>query len=79
MDLKLADFVLFLLLGSAGLVLMFSIGSRFLSNRAENRSLSHRIICRLCLYAFENNGSGKTADCPHCGVATERGRSRKLG
>lgn len=78
MDLTLADFVLFLLLGSAGLVLIFTLISRVSSHRAESRSLAHRVICRLCLYAFESSGSGKTVDCPHCGVANERGRSRKL-
>jgi hypothetical protein len=79
MDLTLADFVLYLLLGTAGLVLLFSLASRTVANRAEYRSLTHRVICRLCLHAFESSGSGKVVDCPHCGVANERGRSRKLG
>ena len=79
MDLTLADFVLFLLLGSAGLVLLFSLISRSVRNRSEYRSLGHRVICRLCLHAFETQSSGKIIDCPHCGVANERGRSRKLG
>lgn len=79
MDLTLADFVLILLLGTCGLVVFFSIVSRTLHNRAEARSLARRLICRLCLHAFETSDRAKIVDCPHCGVANERGRSRRLG
>lgn len=79
MDLTLADFVLFLLLGTSALVVLFSFVSRTLHNRAEARSLARRVICRLCLHAFETSERAKIVDCPHCGVANERGRSRRLG
>lgn len=79
MDLTLADFVLFLLLGTSALVVFFSVVSRTLHNRAEARSLARRVICRLCLHAFETGERSKIVVCPHCGVANERGRSRHLG
>ncbi len=79
MDLTLADFVLFVLLGTSSLIVIFAIGSRTLHNRVEGNSLARRVICRLCLYAFETRDSAKTVDCPHCGAANERGRSRRLG
>ncbi len=79
MDLTLADFVLFLLLGTSALVVLLSAASRTLHNRAEARSLARRVICRLCLHAFETRERAKIVDCPHCGVANERGRSRRLG
>jgi len=79
MDLTLADFVLFLLLGTSSLVVIFSVISRTLHNSVEARALSRRVVCRLCLHAFETREREKIVDCPHCGVANERGRSRRLG
>ena len=79
MDLTLADFVLFVVLGSFALVPIFAVVSRTLHNRVEKRALAHRVICRLCQHAFEDGGHGRTADCPVCGATNERGRSRKLG
>ncbi len=79
MDLSLADFVVLVVLGSSLLVLMFTAISRSLHARAEARSAASRVICRLCLHAFEDHGHGKLVDCPQCGTANERGRSRRLG
>lgn len=79
MDLTLADFVLFVVFGSCALVVAFTIVSRTLHARSERRSLDRRIICRLCLHAFEDLSHVKIVSCPHCGAANERGRSRRLG
>ena len=79
MDLTLADFVLFVLLGTSSLVVFFAIVSRTLHRQSEKRSLARRVICRLCLYAFETGDTAKIVNCPHCGAATERGRGRRLG
>ena len=79
MDLTLADFVLFVLLASSAMVVLFTIVSRILHARAESRSLAHRVICRLCLHAFEHTGHTGVVVCPHCGAANEKGRSRRLG
>lgn len=79
MDLPLADFVLLVIFGTGFLVLLFTVVSRTLHARAEARSLASRVICRLCLHAFEDQGNGKLVDCPRCGAANERGRARWLG
>jgi len=79
MDLSFTDFVWFILIASGGLVLLLTMLSRTLHARAESRSLARRIICRLCLHAFEDLGSQKIVNCPQCGAANERGRSRQLG
>lgn len=79
MDLTLADFVLFVVLGSFALVPIFAVISRTLHNRVEKRALANRVICRLCLHAFEDNSHGRTVDCPVCGATNEKGRSRQLG
>jgi hypothetical protein len=79
MDLTLADFVLFAVFGSCALVMLFTLVSRTLHARAESRSLAHRVVCRLCLHAFEDAGHGRVVDCPHCGVPNEKGRNRRLG
>ncbi len=79
MNISLGDFVLFVLLGTSSLVVVFAIVSRTLHNNAEARSLARRTICRLCLHAFETRDREKIVRCPHCGAANERGRSRRLG
>jgi hypothetical protein len=79
MELTLADFVLFVIVGSFVLVPVFAIISRTLHRREENRALANRVICRLCLRAFEDIGHTKVVTCSTCGALNERGRSRKLG
>jgi hypothetical protein len=79
MELTLADFVFYVLMGSFGLVVLFTVVSRTLNARAESRSLANRVICRLCLHAFEDTSHVETVDCPSCGAANEKGRSRRLG
>jgi hypothetical protein len=79
MDLTLTDSVLAVLLVAACLMVTFALVSRFLHARAERRSLASRVICRLCLHAFEETGHVHLVDCPVCGAANEKGRSRRLG
>jgi hypothetical protein len=79
MDLTLADFVLFVLLGVLVLVPFLAVVSRTLHSRAEQRSLANRVICRLCLHAFEDTSHVNTVNCPICGATNEKGRSRRLG
>jgi hypothetical protein len=79
MNLSLADFVLFIVFGSCALVLLCAVVSRTLHARAESRSLARRVVCRLCLHAFEDHSRDKIVHCPHCHAANEKGRSRRLG
>ncbi len=79
MELTLADFVLYVVLGCFVLVPVFAVISRALHNRTEKRSLANRVICRLCLHAFEDSSHVRTVDCPVCGAVNEKGRSRRLG
>jgi hypothetical protein len=79
MDLTLADFVLFVLVGTFALVPVLAMISRFLHTRVEKRALANRVVCRLCLHAFEDTSHVKTVHCPVCGAVNERGRSRRLG
>lgn len=79
MDLTLTDFVLFVLFGSCCLVLLFTLVSRTLRIRAERRALAQRVICRLCLHAFEDHSHLAIVACPVCGTLNEKGRSRRLG
>jgi hypothetical protein len=53
--------------------------SRTLHARSESRSLAGRVICRLCLPAFDDHGYSEVVNCPACGAANEKGRSRRLG
>lgn len=79
MDLTTAEFVLYALLAAAAMVLCTTLISRTLHARNERRSLANRVICRLCLFAFEDTSHVGTVDCPICGAANEKGRSRRLG
>jgi hypothetical protein len=79
MELTLAEFVLFALFASGTLVVGFAMVSRTARVRAETRSLAHRVVCRLCLHAFEDASRAKIVRCPHCGAANEKGRTRRLG
>jgi hypothetical protein len=71
--------VLVVISGSFVLVMSLALTSRILHVRTEARSAARRVICRLCLHAFEDHGHGKIVNCPHCGAANERGRDRRLG
>lgn len=79
MELKLADFVLYVILICFALVPIFAIISRALHARVENRALANRVICRLCLFAFEDSSHVNTVHCPACDAINEKGRSHRLG
>ena len=79
MDLTLADFVLFVLFGSCALVVLCTLVSRTLHARTEHRSLGPRVVCRLCLHAFEDSSHRTIVNCPLCQAANEKGRNRQLG
>ncbi|MCU0750343.1 MAG: hypothetical protein MUF13_12430 [Akkermansiaceae bacterium] len=79
MELSIAEFVLLVLGGSCALVVLCTVVSRTLHARSESKSLAHRVICRLCLHAFEDSTHVKIVHCPQCQAANEKGRSRRLG
>jgi hypothetical protein len=79
MELKLADFVLYVIVSCFTLVPILAIVSRTLHARVENNALANRVVCRLCLHAFEDSGHVNTVHCPACGAVNEKGRSRRLG
>ena len=61
------------------LVLLATLLSRLFHARTERQALARRVICRLCLHAFEDSSHGSTAECPVCRAITEKGRRRSLG
>ncbi len=79
MDLTLAEFVFRVVLAAFLAVPALALISRALHGRSERRALADRVICRLCLHAFEDHGRTRTVPCPECGALNEKGRSRKLG
>ena len=72
MELTIAEFVWWVLAGSAALVLACALISRYLHNRFERRALARRMICRLCLHAFEDSSRDRVVACPVCGALNER-------
>lgn len=72
MELTITEFVLWALLGSAGMVLCSALFSRYLHQRAERRGVQRRVICRLCLHAFEDSSRDRVVKCPACGALTEK-------
>lgn len=79
MELSLNDFVVAVVAGAFVLVALFTAISRLARARRERHSLAHRVVCRLCLHAFEDPGSGRIVDCPACHAATPRTGARPLG
>ncbi len=79
MELTLTEFVFNVVLGSFALVPVLAVISRTMHARTEARSRANRVICRLCLHAFEDNSHVGIVHCPVCNAANEKGRSRKLG
>jgi len=79
MELTLTEFVRLALGGSLALVLLTALLSRFFHARGERQALARRVICRLCLHAFEDSSHGPTVECPACQATTERGHRRNLG
>lgn len=79
MDLTLADFVLWVLLGSFALVLLSSMSSRYFHARTERRARARRVICRLCLHAFEDSSHDPIVECPVCHALTDKRRQRNPG
>lgn len=75
MELTLHELCLAVLVASGAVVLLFATGSRWLHARAEARSLRARVVCRLCLHAFEHDvhaASAPVVDCPRCGALNEK-------
>lgn len=79
MDLTLNEFVFGIVLGAFALVPVFALISRSLHTKVEKQALARRVICRLCLHAFEDAGHASIVHCPACGAANEKGRSQRLG
>jgi len=75
MELTIPEFVFVLLAGCGLMVSGVACISRWRHARAEMRSLSERIICRLCLHAFVDEShtqKGRVTECPNCGTANEK-------
>ncbi|MCF7730186.1 MAG: hypothetical protein K9N23_00790 [Akkermansiaceae bacterium] len=74
MELTITEFVMWVLIGSAGLVMACALLSRYLHGRVERRGLLRRVICRLCLHAFEDSSRDRVVKCPACGALTGKAR-----
>jgi protein-arginine kinase activator protein McsA len=72
MEISLSNFVLAVVFGSCVCVLVLAAVSRFLHYRSEKRALRRRIVCRLCLHAFEDLSNAFLVDCPSCHARNER-------
>lgn len=72
MELTLTDLVVWVVFGSLGLVLLFSMISCSHRQQARARALSRTVVCRLCLHAYQHQ-KGRFSECPECGARNERG------
>jgi len=79
MELTLTELVRWALGGSFALVLVAALLSRYLHVRTERQALARRVICRLCLHAFEDSSHALAVECPVCRALTAKGRPRNLG
>jgi hypothetical protein len=72
MELTVAEFVLWVLIGSGTAVLGCALVSRYLHRRTERAGLARRVVCRLCLHAFEDASRDPVVKCPACGALTHK-------
>ena len=73
MEFTLSQLVVGVVLGSMGLVFLFSLISR--SHRLKGRAsaTSRTVVCRLCLHAYQHEDRESLSECPACGARNERG------
>jgi hypothetical protein len=73
MELSLPEFVYLILLVTSSGVIIFTLISRWAHFRYEKHALKRRIICRLCLHAFEDESPpGTLVNCPKCNAANQK-------
>lgn len=72
METSLNHFVLLVVGGAFVMVLGLAVISRYLHYRSEVRSLKRRVICRLCLHAFECFHEEEVVPCPVCQAQNDR-------
>ena len=72
MELTITEFVWWVLIASGALVLGCALFSRYLHARTERRALTRRVVCRLCLHAFEDSSPDRIIACPACHTPNER-------
>lgn len=72
-EISLNDFVLTLLTGAGLLVIVALLVSGWLKRKSERQSLKRRVICRLCLHAYEDRQEEDISICPVCHARNERG------
>ena len=73
MELTLTDLVVAVVLGSMGLVLLFAFISSGYRLGGRSRACSRTVVCRLCLYAYQQEDRSSVSECPECGARNERG------
>ena len=74
MEATLSDWILILISGCLALVALLSVISRGLRLWQTRETVSRRVICRLCLHAFEVRHHPEVVDCPCCGARNPTGR-----
>ena len=74
MEISLSHFVFVVVFGCCVFVSVLAVVSRYLHYRSEKRALRRRVICRLCLHAFEDTGASPLVECPSCHARNERGQ-----
>jgi len=76
MELSIPEFVFAVLACCGSAVVVVSLISRWRHARLEAISVRDRVICRLCLHAFNDahhTPRGRVIECPACGTANEKG------
>lgn len=73
MSLTPTEFVMAVLIGSFALIALASLISRATRRAIERHGIRQRVVCRLCLHAFENPYGPSIIKCPACGVKNETG------
>lgn len=75
MEFTLTEFALTVICASGAIVCLLSFLSWWTARQNEKRSLRMRIICRLCLHAYEESEDVGLSQCPDCRTQNKRNTS----
>jgi hypothetical protein len=73
-ELSLSEYCIAVIIGAIVLIGFFGWVSRFAHHNEERRGRRVRLVCDLCLTAWENRSREKVVDCPHCGRKCRKAR-----
>lgn len=78
-DLTMEEFILWMISVPILIVGLHSLLSALKRRSSQNQARRNILTCRVCGHVYQDRSRTRDPECPECGRANERGRSRRLG